>query len=91
MGSPYIFEVIMLICFGLAWPVSIYKSYKARSNAGKSVHFLYIILLGYASGIVFQYLLNRSFNYVFIFFFINSLMVIADIGLYYRNGSLNKF
>ena len=24
------FEIIMLACFGAAWPASIYKSYKSR-------------------------------------------------------------
>lgn len=46
-----IFEAIMLICFGTAWPFSIYKSWKSRACAGKSVIFLYIVLVGYAAGI----------------------------------------
>lgn len=29
-----IFEVIMLICFGAAWPFSIYKSYTSTSTSG---------------------------------------------------------
>ena len=32
-----IFEAIMLICFGAAWPFSIYKSYTSRENTGKSI------------------------------------------------------
>ena len=42
-----IFEIVMLVCFGAAWPFSIYKSYKAKSNEGKSVLFLFVIALGY--------------------------------------------
>lgn len=30
-----IFEVLMLACFGAAWPFSLVRSYKARSNKGK--------------------------------------------------------
>jgi len=35
-----IFEALMMIFFGLAWPFSIYKSYKSKSNNGKSLWFL---------------------------------------------------
>jgi len=38
------FEIIMLVCFGAAWPFSIYKSYTSRSNAGKSI-FFYLLYL----------------------------------------------
>jgi len=30
-----VFEAIMLLCFGAAWPFSIYKSYKSKSIMGK--------------------------------------------------------
>ena len=33
-----IFEIGMLICFGCAWPVSIWKSYHSKQNAGKSLN-----------------------------------------------------
>jgi hypothetical protein len=32
-----VFEIAMLVCFGAAWPVSIYKSLKTRAVAGKSL------------------------------------------------------
>lgn len=84
-----IFESLMLLCFGFAWPASIYRSYKARSNKGKSIFFLYIILFGYLNGVIFQYLIsNNSVNYVFIIFFINIFLVVTDIALYYRNMRL---
>ena len=41
-----IFETIMLICFGAAWPLAVYKSHKTKSTKGKSLAFLYIIFLG---------------------------------------------
>ena len=81
----HIFESIMLICFGCSWPISIYKSYTSKSNEGKSVFFLYVILLGYISGVVFQYLDSPKVDYVFYLFFLNMFMVAIDIGLYYRN------
>ena len=30
-----IYEIIMLICFGAAWPFSIYKSLKSKSTKEK--------------------------------------------------------
>jgi len=42
-----IFEMLMLLCFGAAWPFSIYKSYKSKSVDGKSPYFLVILILGY--------------------------------------------
>ena len=78
-----VFEVIMLVCFGAAWPFSIYKSYRSKSNSGKSVTFLFIILIGYISGLVHKVLFN--FDMVIILYGINAVMVSIDILLYYRN------
>jgi hypothetical protein len=85
MTTAVIFEAIMLICFGAAWPLSIYKSYKSRANHGKSVFFLYVILLGYFAGIIYQFMVNASDYFVIILFITNSLMVTIDILLFYRN------
>ena len=83
-----IFEIIMLLCFGAAWPFSIYKSYTSRKNAGKSIIFLFIVLLGYAAGITHKILHN--FDFVIYLYLLNGLMVIADIALYWRNTLINK-
>lgn len=83
-----IFEVGMLICFGLAWPVSIYKSITSKSIEGKSVFFLYVIILGYICGIINKIIYNLDF--VIILYVINALMVFIDICLYYRNKLLIK-
>lgn len=78
-----IFEALMLICFGAAWPISIYKSYKSRTNSGKSLHFLIIIFIGYVSGVAHKFI--YSFDYVIFLYILNGLMVLTDIGLYFRN------
>lgn len=46
-----ILEIIMMLCFGISWPINIYKSYKIRSTKGKSAVFLCFILIGYIAGI----------------------------------------
>ena len=87
----YIFEALMLICFGFAWPVSIYKSYTSRNNLGKSLLFLYIILIGYIFGIIYQLFgTDKSGHWVTYIFAINMVMVLIDIILYYRNDILAK-
>ena len=47
-----IFEIIMLICFGMSWPISVYKSIRSKSTKGKSVVFIIAIIIGYISGII---------------------------------------
>ncbi|MBZ4665210.1 hypothetical protein [Mahella sp.] len=78
-----IFESIMLLCFGAAWPFSIYKSYKSRSTAGKSLVFSLLLLIGYISGILHK--IFYSYDNVIILYIINSIMVAIDILLYIRN------
>ncbi len=78
-----IFEVVMLVCFGAAWPVSICKSYQSRTTAGKSVVFLVIVEIGYIAGICFK--LTGTLNYVIALYVLNAGMVLIDIGLYRRN------
>lgn len=83
-----IFEIIMLLCFGLAWPFSIYKSVISRQTQGKSVLFLMIVVVGYISGIIHKLLYNR--DWVVLLYALNALMVSVDIALYYRNKRLEK-
>jgi hypothetical protein len=80
------FEIVMLLCFGAAWPLSIYKSFTSRQNAGKSLWFLCVILIGYAAGILHKLL--YSFDRVIYLYILNGLMVLADIALYLRNRRL---
>ncbi len=78
-----IFEVIMLVCFGAAWPFFIYKSYKSRSNTGKSIFFLLVVLMGYLSGILHKLIYN--FDSVIYLYILNFCLVSIDIILYFRN------
>jgi len=83
-----IFELGMLILFGISWPVSIYKSYKSRVVGSKSVIFLFAVILGYISGIINKFV--NGLDYVTAFYFINMVMVSVDAGLYFRNRKLEK-
>lgn len=78
-----IFEAVMLLCFGSAWPFSIFKSYKSRENRGKSVIFLLIIFTGYLCGITHKiFYSNDKIIYLYI---LNAAMVLIDILIWYRN------
>ena len=83
-----IFELAMLILFGISWPVSIYKSYKTRVVGSKSIIFLFAVILGYLSGIINKFI--NGPDYVTAFYFINAVMVSVDAALYFRNKRLEK-
>ena len=86
---PEVFELIMVLCFGVSWPVSIAKSWRCRTAKGKSPVFLFFIIAGYASGITWKLLLGST-TYVFWFYMLNLLMVTADLLLYFRNRRLDR-
>ncbi|MBQ2743212.1 MAG: hypothetical protein IJF32_10460 [Oscillospiraceae bacterium] len=91
-----ILEIIMILSFGASWPLNVVKSYKARTAKGKSAGFLCFIIFGYIAGIASKFANEAymaSFSekwYVLIFYFINLLMVSADLALYFRNRKLDK-
>lgn len=78
---------MMLLCFGAAWPSSIYKSYTSKTSKGKSIVFLVIVLIGYFAGILHKVFYNP--DPVIYLYIINALMVLADIFLYFRNSRLD--
>ena len=86
-----IFEVIMLICFGLSWPVSVYKSFKSKTTQGKSLVFILAIIIGYVSGIAGK-IYNHDINYVLILDCFNLLVVSIDLALFftYRRRELKR-
>ena len=82
-----IFEAVMIISFGVAWPTSLIKSWKSKTAKGKSLPFMLIIVLGYLSGIVNKIVYSRDI--IIVFYVINLLMVLADVVLYFRNRKID--
>ena len=82
MGS--VFESIMLVCFGLSWPISVWKSWTSKSTKGKSIIFTAAILVGYLFGIMGK-ILNNNINYVLVLYLINVIFVTIDFCLYFVN------
>jgi len=83
-----VFEIIMLLCFGAAWPVSIVKSIRTKSTGGKSLFFLFIVIVGYLSGIVHKLLYKPDF--VIWLYVLNVVMVSTDAVLWIRNRGIEK-
>ena len=77
-------ELTMLICFGISWPISVYKSYKSRSTKGKSPIFILAIIIGYIAGIIGKFV-GEQITYVLAFYCLNLSVVSADLVLYTRN------
>jgi hypothetical protein len=73
------FEIVMLVCFGASWPLSLVKTIRAKNPAGKSLMFMYLILLGYLSGGLNK--LYVKWDDVFWLYMFNGLMVATDIAL----------
>ncbi len=73
----------MLMSFGAAWPIQLYKSYTSRRTAGKSIVFSYVVLFGYIAGITHKILYSRDI--VMGLYILNFIMVSCDVLIYYRN------
>ena len=84
-----IFEVLMIVCFGVSWPFNIAKSWKAKTARGKSLLFEVCILVGYICGIAGKFI-TGNVTYVLVAYVINVVMVAVDILLTLRNMALDK-
>ena len=88
-------EALMIICFGLSWPISIRKSIVSRTAKGKSLFFELFLLIGYACGIarkIIQVSAGSSgfiFFLSFFFYVLNFIEISIDVALYFRNKKLD--
>lgn len=87
-------EAVMIVCFGISWPINIAKAWKARTAKGTSVLFYSFIWIGYAAGIT-NKILGASvgayqYNYVFFFYILNITMVTVGILVWFRNHRLDR-
>ncbi len=78
---PYL-EAMMLICFGVSWPVAIAKTLRTRSVKGMSLFFLVVVELGYLAGILSK--LSGRRDWVIALYFMNFAFVGFEIILYRR-------
>lgn len=89
-----VLEMIMMICFGMSWPINIYKLWKVRSTKGTSVFFYSLIVLGYLVGIISKIIkLQEGIStpaYVWFFYILNACMVSVGIAVWFRNKMLER-
>lgn len=99
-----ILEIVMLVCFGCSWPISVYKSIKIKTSVGKSATFNILLIVGYIGGIVSKFLKMGPFMetnagqglkigifiFALIMYFVNLAMITANLVLYYLNKNLDN-
>lgn len=94
-------EALMILCFGISWPLSIRKSWIARTNKGKSLFFEVFIWTGYIFGITRKIILwnnaqavGTSLEFLFYlgwaFYVLNFVEITIDMLLYFRNAKLDR-
>lgn len=79
-----IFESVMLICFGLSWPMSVIKNIRAHSAKAMSLPFILLIITGYIAGIAAK-LISGNFSYVLAIYLVNLVFVTANLVVYFVN------
>lgn len=84
-----ILETIMLICFGISWPLNLVKAYKAGTAKGTSLAFILLIITGYLAGIAAK-LTSGDLNYVLAAYLFNVVAVALNLAVYCRNVALDK-
>ncbi len=84
MIAAEILETIMLICFGVSWPLNVVKNIKAKTAKSMSLPFILLILFGYIAGITSKFI-SGNISYVLIAYFINVLSVSVNIAVYFIN------
>ena len=89
MNYAHLLEATMLVCFGFSWPLNVVKAYKARTTKGTSLAFIILIITGYIAGILAK-IINNQFNYVLAVYFLNLIIVFANVFVYIRNKSLDS-
>ena len=90
-------EALMILCFGLSWPISIRKSWLSRTAKGKSLFFEFFIWVGYIFGIARKIMLWSAghgtgwlFYLGWFFYVLNICEITIDMLLYFRNAKLDK-
>ena len=89
-----VLELLMIVCFGVSWPLNIIKAWRARTAKGSSVQFYFLILAGYLFGIASKAIKLRhgvlTPGYVWFFYVLNSVIVAVGIAVWFRNRRLDK-
>ena len=79
-----VLEAVMLVCFGLAWPMANLRMLRTRQATGKGSGFTSLILLGYLSGAASKVMMSSDGSAlapVFWLYVLNAFSVAANLVL----------
>jgi len=82
-----IFEAGMLVCFGASWPAAVVKTYRTKNVKGKSRLFLWLVIIGYAFGMIHKIIYD--YDLVLYLYVLNLLLVACDLVLVYKYRKLS--
>lgn len=82
------FEIVMLVLFGISWPISIAKALRTKRVAGKSPLFMLTICTGYLFGVIHK--IHYAFDWVTGLYALNMVLILTDLALYFRYSSRNR-
>jgi hypothetical protein len=91
--TPQVFEALMLICFGISWPLDILNTLRLKQSSGKSQLFMGMILFGYAAGVTAKLmhsaLSGQPPQWVTWLYVLNMALVATDMGVswVYKKGA----
>lgn len=90
-----VMEMMMVVLFGISWPLNIAKAWKSKTTKGTSVLFYTFIWLGYIFALAGKFAMIKYNSpapwyetvhwYVMFFYFVNIAMVSFGIIIYFRN------
>ena len=78
-----LFELAMLLAFGMSWPFAIARTWRAKRVDGKSPHFMVIVILGYFCGIA-AHLVEGTKLWLCAVYFVDVALVSTDLALYFK-------
>jgi len=83
---PQVFEAVMLVCFGVSWPLSILKAWRTRRVEGKSIAFVGMIFFGYIAGLCAKFAKSiqtgQDLEFVTAAYALNAVLVGVDMALF---------
>lgn len=82
-------ETVMLVCFGLSWPLTVYRNIKSKTAKSMSLGFILLIITGYLAGITAK-LSQGNVGFVLGVYIINLAIVAVNLAVYFRNRQLDK-
>ena len=87
----HLLESLMLVCFGLSWPINVWKNWKAGSTRGMSLRFTMLIIAGYLCGIAAKLVTGdeKAHPVVFAVYVLNLVIVSINVFVYFRNKKLD--